>query len=127
MAARRLDLAGDCLAIEQCADYNQTIQYNAPVSPQTNPPTFIGVDLTGWTVKSQVRAEIGYAVVIELDDYITLNAGAVPGAIAISIPNDITVDYPPGIYKWDLFLTNPSGVSSRLLWGNFEIRAAITQ
>jgi hypothetical protein len=127
MGAKRLDLAGDKLGIEQGALYSQILQYNAPVDPPTNPPTFEGVDLTGYTVKSQVKQEYGYATYIELDDYIVLNAGGVLGAISIIIPDEITTTYVPGVYKYDLFLTPADGGPQKLIYGIFEIRPSVTQ
>jgi len=124
VGAKRIDLAGDCLAVEIGAVYSQTIQYNVPVDPTVNPIVFVPVDLTGYTCKAQVRAESGYAIILELDTYITLNTPT--GAIVILIPPSVTLTLPPGIYKYDLFLTDPSGNPTKLLWGQFEIRTSIT-
>lgn len=130
MASKRIDIAGDDLAIEVGAGYSEIIyQYNQ-VTPDSNPPSFEGIDLTGYTCKAQVRREPDYEdIIIELDDYITLNAGSVNGAISLVMPSSETTTLIPGVYHYDLFLTSSDEGAQpfKLLWGIFEIRESVTK
>jgi len=88
---------------------------------------FVSVDMTGYSVKMQVRQKIGSPVILELS---TLNGRVtlVPllGTMNLVVAAIDTITLPPGIYRYDLDLTDLNGFVTKFIEGSFEIRGSIT-
>lgn len=87
------------------------------------------LDLTGYTVRSQIRKYISSDdVILDLDDggYISIS-DAVNGVIAVDIPDEITAGLPQGSAACDVLLEDPSGDVERLLFINFTIGGVVTR
>lgn len=85
-------------------------------------------DLTGCTVKMQVReTPASSTVILEIS---TANGYAVidplNGKISITVPSSVTATLPPGLYVYDLDLISVAN-SKRIIEGQFEITAEVTQ
>lgn len=86
------------------------------------------VDLTGCTVKMQVRPAPGSSTLIltisTLAGNVTIDGPR--GAIAINVPASVTATLVPGLYVYDMDLTESGGGISRLIEGKFEITPEVT-
>lgn len=87
------------------------------------------VDLTGCTARMQVREKINSpAVLLELT---TLNGGIVLGGTAGTIKlymlaaNTLNLTWKNGVY--DLYITFPSGVVKKKLYGTVSYTESVTQ
>lgn len=85
------------------------------------------ITLTGYTAKMQVRLIPGTTVIIELS---TVNGrivlGGIAGTITLTIAATDSAALPPGEYRYDLEMTTGGGVVTRLLEGQFTVKAEIT-
>lgn len=128
MAAKKFDFKkdGDCSTpCEVGADFSFSIIRQLETAPGSG--IFNPVDLTGWSAKMQVRQDVGQAVVIELstaNSRIALNSPL--GNIQLHILAADTAMLTPGLYKYDLELTDETGFVYRLIEGFFQIVGAIT-
>lgn len=85
------------------------------------------IDLTGCTVDMQVRATPESAdIILEISTVIG-NAviDSLAGTITIVVPADVTADLDPGLFVYNLDLTESGGGITRLLEGNFEVQAGV--
>ena len=106
---------GDLL-IYQGDDYAATVL----VSHDGIPPDSV---LTGYTAKAQIRN--GYAddfptVLVEIQTYVNTPY------INLSIPAAQTINL-MGDYLWDLQVTDPSGVTTTILYGNATVLQEVTR
>lgn len=87
------------------------------------------VDNTGYTARLQVRPhKSSTTVIVEAstdNGYITM--GGADGSILIEIPADITAAITATRGAYDLELTDPTGVVTRLLEGGVEISKEVTR
>jgi len=85
------------------------------------------IDLTGYTARMQARddedADTPWFDVDE-SDYIAL--GGTAGTISVVIPKSITEDITSEEGVWDLMLTSPAGVTTRVLHGCACVEKGIT-
>ena len=88
---------------------------------------FTPVDITGYTVKMQVRQKIGSPVILEIS---TANGRVtlipLSGIINLQVAASDTASLPPGLYRYDLDLTDTNGFVTKFIEGSFEIRGSIT-
>ena len=116
-------LADVSLLISQGSTNSYSFVYSRMVSDVKTP-----VDLSGFTVKSQIRAYVGGPVYLQLDSYITLGTD---GSVNLVIPATVTQDpvwstYHNGV--WDLELTETSsGVVVRFVSGTVTVSADVTR
>jgi hypothetical protein len=110
------------LLIAQGATFTATLRYLVG-----NPPT--GVDLTGWTARSQLRGSVGGDLWLTSThtDRITL---AADGTITLTIPHTLTEDPAwnnrnQGV--WDLELVTPAGARVRFVQGTVSIDHDVTR
>lgn len=87
------------------------------------------VDLTGYSSRLQVR-ENYYSVntiisLLSSGSGITLGGSA--GTITLFINDDITKDFPPGDWVYDLEIESGNGTTDRLLEGNFIITPEVSR
>ena len=85
-------------------------------------PTGVAYDLTGASVKLQVRKSPGAPVAKEF---------ASPTGLLITLPYTITmpeqsVSLPPGVYEWDMKITFADGREKIWIGGTWESLAVIT-
>ena len=86
----------------------------------------VGVDMTGYTARMQVRRKhTSTEVLVTLDEEtgITLTDD---GWIHLEIDDEITEEFPLGTYKYDLKLYSPSGRESFLVEGDFYVTPVVT-
>ena len=118
MSAARKDLV-----IEKGATFRRLFTWKTDL-------IFSPVDLTGCTVKMQIRKDYNdTAVILELSTegttpYITLNPRY--GEIYINVPSDITRTLPIDRGHYDLEVTHPDESVTRLLYGVADIKDEIT-
>lgn len=84
------------------------------------------VNLTGFSVKAEVRIQPGDPVVIDLVPQITTPAS---GIVTIpQIDDDTTNSYDAGTYQWDMILKESSDDNGQsVLSGRFYIKNKVTQ
>lgn len=86
------------------------------------------VDLSGFGARMQVRAISDGTLYADLSTSAGgIVLGGTDGTIALTISGDDTTAFPPGVAKYDLFVTNAAGNTSRLLHGNFTVHEGVTR
>jgi len=85
-----------------------------------NNPDGSPVDLTGYSAALTYKAKNGPAVTLTDTDGLTL--GGSSGTISLDITGDTTATWQSSV-SYDLFVTAPNGVITKLLYGNF-VRAS---
>ena len=88
------------------------------------------VPLTNYTAKMQIRASTGASVtLLELSssdsDQIQINGNQ--GAINLTIGYAQTQNLPPSVAVYDLEVTSPEGVRTKLLKGRCRIEGEVTR
>ncbi len=101
----------------------------SPVVYIIDPCTKLPTDLTGYTVKMQVRVTVdSEEVVLEIsteEDNVTITP--LEGKIAINVPSEVTAEILAGMYVYDLNLIDADEESRRVLQGKFEVTASVTR
>lgn len=111
--------------------YNITCQQGATLKrtltwlePNKNP-----INVTGYTARMQVRATVdASSTILELttaNNRITL--GGITGAIDLLVPATTTANLTPGLYVYDLEMVSGGGEVSRIVEGNFVVKAEVTR
>lgn len=85
------------------------------------------VNLTGYTAAMQVRTSYTASPIISLTTSSGITLGGSAGTITVNISATTTASYTSGQYIYDLELTSPSGVVTRLLQGRFTITSEVTR
>lgn len=82
--------------------------------------------LTGYSVDMQARESYTSPDVLF---QVTDGAGIVvtDNEIAVTIAYDVTEQFSPGKYVWDIEITSPAGKRDRLLEGSFTVTPGITR
>ncbi len=117
-----VDNSGFPIRIARRATYILPIQYLQ--SDEETP-----VDLTGYTAKMQFRSttnSTGSAIisVSTTDGNILINGPL--GTITVTIPSSLTNLDTGLIMVYDLFTYSPTGIATRLLWGNANVEGSVT-
>ena len=81
------------------------------------------VNLTGFSIQSQMRKNAGHYQFVDLTVGIT---NASQGAVNISLASTITEKFRPGRYVYDLILTRPSGFKFVAVDGSVLVRSGIS-
>jgi hypothetical protein len=86
-------------------------------------------NLTSFTARMQVRSAVtSSTVVLELT---TANSrivlGGAAGTVELTVPASTTAALTPGLYVYDLELASAGGEVTRLIEGNFNVRAEVTR
>lgn len=111
------------LVLSQGADNSFSFVYNTLVGTTKTP-----VDLTGTTVRSQIRSAVGGALYLDLIPLVTL--GGLAGTISLVIPAATTE---PKAWNtrtegvWDLELVSASGAVVRFATGTVTIVPDVTR
>jgi len=85
------------------------------------------IDLTNFTAALQVRRDFDTAPVISLTESAGITLGGVAGTIAIVIASTATAALDANTHYYDLVITSPAGVKTRILEGKFDIVRGITR
>lgn len=86
------------------------------------------INLTGYSVRMQVRESIGSPtplVSLSIGDGITVDGP--DGEILLEISDDDTAAWTWRYGLYDLEIESPSGATTRLLKGEFEVSAEVTR
>lgn len=89
-----------------------------------NPPV---LDLTGYTAKAQMRASYGSTVLKELttsDGTITIDAAL--GKITLTLSDEQTAAMTFNTAIYDLVMTGPTGVATRVVQGKVTVSPGVT-
>jgi hypothetical protein len=86
-------------------------------------------NLTGFTARMQVRSTASSTdVILELT---TANSrivlGGAAGTVELIVAADVTTRLTPGLYVYDLELVSGGGEVTRLIEGNFNVKAEVTR
>lgn len=114
--ARRYDLK-----IDQGADFDLTVTWR----DSNGTP----IDLTGYTAALQIRRTVDAPdpPLVDLANGSGITLGGVAGTVDIAVPAADTRDFQPGGGVWDLELTSPGGVVTRLLQGRVKVSPEVTR
>lgn len=86
-------------------------------------------NLTGYTARMQVRSNIASStVVLSLtteNSRITLGTGE--WNVNLTVDANTTANLTPGMYVYDLEIVSASSVVTRLIEGNFKVKAEVTR
>lgn len=86
-------------------------------------------DLTSYTARMQVRPNVSStSVILELttgNGRITLTS--TEWNVNLLVAANVTANLTPGLYVYDLELVSGGGVVSRIIEGNFKVKAEVTR
>lgn len=105
------------LVINSGSNFSQTFTLE---SPGTNSP----LDLTGYTVESQMRKYAGSSTAITFDTEIILPETL--GKIVISLSSSETTNLKPGRYVYDVLIIS-SSIRNRVIEGMVLVRDGVTR
>lgn len=88
------------------------------------------IDLTDWTASMKIRPNYADQTTVTYYSLSTTTGeivlGGTEGTIAMTLTDAQTDTIPPGNAVYDLRMTNPSGVSTKLLWGIVTVWDEVT-
>ena len=106
-------------------DQGATLQRSITWSDSARNP----YNLTGYTARMQVRSTVSSStIIIELtteNGRISLGTGE--WNVNLTIASAATAALTPGLYVYDLEIVSGSGVVTRLIEGNFKVKAEVTR
>ena len=105
------------IVIEQGCDFDTTFQLEDTATANL-------LDLTGYTVESQLRKTYTSSTAVSFASTIT---DATKGKVQISMASTITADLKPGRYVYDVKLTTSGGAISKPVEGAALVRAGVTR
>jgi len=111
--------------------YNITCQQGATLKRTLTwlEPNKDPINVTGYTARMQVRETAdANTVVLELttaNNRITL--GGTAGTIDLLVSANTTANLTPGLYVYDLEMVSGGGEVSRIVEGNFVVKAEVTR
>lgn len=76
------------------------------------------IDHDGWTVHVRLQGKDDISENYLLDDYVSEDS---EGNILVTIPPEISATIPIGTYNWDMIADDPSGQSTRLVYGSAKV------
>jgi hypothetical protein len=109
------------ITCDQGATFKRTITWTNQARTPYN--------LTGYTARMQVRSTVEASeVLLELT---TVNnrivLGGAAGTIELIVAANVTTALTPGLYVYDLELVSGGGEVTRLIEGNFNVKAEVTR
>lgn len=109
------------MTCNQGATLQRTITWTDPAKRPIN--------LSGYTARMHVRATTeSNTKVLELttsNNRITLGGAA--GTVSLNVDANTTANLTPGLYVYDLELVSGGGEVTRLVEGNFNVKAEVTR
>jgi hypothetical protein len=106
------------LVINSGSDFSQSFTLEAS---DNNSP----LNLTDYTVDAQMRKWSGSSTAITFESSIEIPSTS--GRILISLPFTDTVNIKPGRYIYDIVITDPFEVKSRVIEGMVLVREGVTR
>ena len=105
--------------------YNMTVQRRSDHSVQLvfKDSSNNAIDLTGYTVEAQVWEETRTT---KYADFTVAYTNRATGIIDIALSDTQTATFGPSILKYDVLLTNPSGLKEYYLEGNINVSEGYT-
>lgn len=103
------------LSADQGADFRVRVQL---VDSLGNDLSLIGYTTEG-SIKKTYSSLISYEMLVNI-------ANADLGIIALSVSGAVTSGMNAGRYVYDIYVTSPSGIKTRVLEGQFEITPGVT-
>jgi hypothetical protein len=87
------------------------------------------INITGYSARMQVRsAATSSTVVLELTTANSrISLGGVAGTVTLTVDAATTANLTPALYVYDLELVSGGGVVTRLIEGNFNVKAEVTR
>ena len=109
----------------QPGTYNMTVQRRSDHSIQLvfKDSSNAAIDLTGFTVEAQVWEETRTT---KYADFSVTYTNRSTGTIDIALTDTQTATFSPNILKYDVLLTNPSGLKEYYLEGNIFMSEGYT-
>ena len=104
------------LMVDQGTDFETTIDI---AGADGNP-----VDLTGYVIAGQVRKAYTSSTA---HNFVASVTGPTSGTVNIQLTNASTSNMKAGRYVYDVEMTSPSGVKTRVIEGILEITAEVTR
>ena len=104
------------LTVEQGASYSTTVTVNGSNGSPTN--------LTNYTVAAQLRKSYYSSTAIDFTVSISDAAG---GEITMALSSANTANLTPGRYVYDLLITSPTSVKTRVVEGIATILPSVTR
>lgn len=87
------------------------------------------INLTSFTARMHVRTVVNAAsTVLELTtENSRIALGGVAGTVSLTVAANTTANLTPAIYVYDLEVVSAGGVVTRLVEGNFNVKAEVTR
>ena len=108
------------LIIDQGADWYQNFVYQ---DSNSNP-----INITGYTAELQLRSNLNDttpALSLTTSSGITITGST--GTIAVHATNSQTAAISAGYYLYDLEITSPAGIITRLVYGQIQVTAQVSR
>lgn len=106
------------LVVNAGANFNQTFTLEGSISNSA-------LNLTGYTASCQMRKWSGSTTATTFTT--SIESPRTLGKITISLTANQTLNIKPGRYVYDVLITNPSGVKTRVIEGMVLVREGVTQ
>jgi len=110
--------------------YNAVIDQGADwyVNFQWENPNGTPIDVTGYTAKLQVRTSpLAKTAVLTLTNTSGISITGSTGTFAIHATAAQTAAITNGLYSYDMEITSPTNVITRLIQGTFNVSPAVTR
>ena len=109
------------ITCNQGATLQRTLTWTDPAK---NP-----INLTGYTARMQVRdTAASSSVILELTTSNTrITLGGTAGTVSLNVAANVTANLVPGLYVYDLEVVSGGGEVTRLVEGNFNVKAEVTR
>ena len=109
------------MTCNQGATLKRTITWTNPAKAPIN--------LTGFTARMQVRTAANAAsTILELTtENGRISLGGVAGTVNLTVAANVTANLTPSLYVYDLEVVSGGGEVTRLVEGNFNVKAEVTR
>tara|TARA_B100000925_G_scaffold278267_1_gene246954 strand:+ start:23 stop:364 length:342 start_codon:yes stop_codon:yes gene_type:complete len=82
-------------------------------------------DLTGFTLSAQMRKHAGSSISFDLNP--SFVEPRIEGGVRIVLTDEQTSTLKPGRYVYDILITDPSGIKTRVVEGSAIVREGVTR
>jgi hypothetical protein len=120
MSAGKVNLLAGSGAIDQGSDWYQNFVYQDS--------TGAAINITNYTAEMQLRSNIADtipALSLTIGSGITITGST--GTIALHATNAQTAAISAGMYNYDLEITSPTGIITRLVYGQIQVCAQVSR
>lgn len=109
------------MTCNQGATLKRTITWTDPAKTPIN--------LTGYTARMHVRTAANAAsTILELTtENSRIALGGTAGTVSLTVAANVTTSLTPGLYVYDLEVVSGGGEVTRLVEGNFNVKAEVTR